>query len=136
MKDELLIDSQWIDVVNPIPPENDYLLIGLLVISALLLIALAVQYSWRRRPKQILRRELKWLINDSGLRPKQRLRLLEQSICRYYNTAQLSLIPIASPAWQAYIKELQQTCYQRKPASNKKARELALKALLEIKELC
>jgi len=123
-----LVDYQWFDIFLPIAPESDALLWSLISISILLAFSLIGQFLWKRQPRQILYRQIKWLINTSSIKPKQRLRMLEQSICEYYNTAQLSQIPLSHPGWTAYAHTLQKACYQAKIIKHKHARELIIRA--------
>ena len=129
-----LINNQWFDIINPVPPDSDALLWSLIAISILLIVSLAAQFIWKRQPRQILFRQIKWLTNTTSISPKQRLRLLEQSLCQYFSTTLLSKIPLTHPGWISYAQTLQQACYQSGTIKHSQARELLQQARSILRE--
>lgn len=114
MADERLIDTQWVDVLPPVPPEPLPVWIWLSIILLCLGIALLAWLHWQRRPRQQALRQLR-----RCERQLQRNQIKTKPIAaQVYRAVQLGVRRLPSARmhahdadWQNYYRRLAQCAF-------------------------
>lgn len=112
---EKLIDRQWIDIVQPLAPPGNDLLVWVLFISLFVVVALLYYFLWYRQPRQQLRRHVYSLYKNAETSTNRKLLLarLEHALCRYHGIASLAQRTTLQQSWQTSLDTLTRYRYQK-----------------------
>lgn len=112
---EKLIDRQWIDIVQPLAPAGNDLLVWVLIISFIVLAGLLYYFLWFRHPRQQLRRQVYLLYKNAESASNRKLLLarLEHALCQYHGIASLAQRTTLQLSWQTSLDTLTHYRYQK-----------------------
>jgi len=115
MSQDTSFSTQWVDIISPVPPETNSLLIWSTAILIGVLLSLLFYFFWWKRPEQLARRKINNLIpliDSQQCSNKSLLKQLEVIIRQRYKVSFLSKNTIRNENWPGYFAELHKACYQ------------------------
>ena len=131
MKQDLLDNQPWVDIITPPPPESHLLLVVTVIILLVIISSLLIAYFWQKRPAQIARRKINKLSNQittNNAQNRQILIDLTKVLCDRYNVSHLSELKADNVYWPDFLQQLTTACYQATVPEREKTYRLVKQA--------